>query len=135
MAPVDHLDCGLGVDLALSDARDQVEPNCERRGATVVADSAKLRRKGKVKVLVECPLEEGATCTGTLSLFSNDRLLSKEGSFEVGAGSTANGQLKLTKAGRKAVRRSGGSLFVTVQAETVEPGGSSVREARLLLTG
>ena len=130
----DHINCGLGFDLALVDTHDQVEPGCERRGAAVAADSAKLRRKGKVKILVACPLSEGATCAGTLSLLSNGKLLSKNGAFEVGAGTTANGQLKLTRAGRKALRRGGGSLFVTVQAETAEPGGSSITEARLLLT-
>ena len=131
----DRLDCGLGADLALSDAQDVVEVGCERRGASVTGETAKLRRRGKVKVLVSCPPEEGATCAGTLSLLSNGTVLSKNGSFEVGAGETRNGQLKLTRAGRRALHRSHGSLFVTAQAETVEPGGSSITEARVLLIG
>ena len=131
----DHLDCGSGVDVALRDARDLVEAGCERRGAAVDSDSARVRGKRRAKVQIACPSEEGATCRGKVSLLLNGKRVSTKGKFKVKPGKAANGKIALTKRGVETLRSAGGSLLVTVRVQTKEPGGSSISEARVLLTG
>jgi hypothetical protein len=131
----DHLDCGGGFDIALADTRDLVEPGCERRGARIASDSAKLGRGSSVRVRVACPAEEAVSCSGKLFVLLNGKRQSKKARFKVRAGKTKSETLRLTKAGRVALRRAGGSLLVAVRAKTVEPGGTTASEARVLLTG
>jgi hypothetical protein len=133
----DLLSCGSGLDVALADPLDVIEASCERRGATVVGDTAKVSRKGTAKVRLACAPEEGAACAGSVALFSNGKEISKvgnSGAFNVPAGGTGNAKVKLTDKGKKAVRRGDGALLVTAQAETVEPGGVSISEGRVLLS-
>ena len=131
----DHLDCGSGLDLALAGPSDLVEPGCERSGARVVSDTAKLDADGGVRVRVACPAEEGATCRGKLILLINGKRRSTGGRFKVKSGKTGNGSLELGGAGRRSLEQAGGSLIVEVRARTTEPGGKSSSEARVLLTG
>jgi len=131
----DHLDCGSGIDVGLSGVTDVVEPGCDRSGARVVSDSAKLGADGDVQVRVSCPAEEGATCRGKLILLINGKRRSAAGRFKVGAGKTGNGSIELGGAGQTALRKAGGSLIVNVRARTNEPGGESTSEASVLLTG
>jgi hypothetical protein len=133
----DLLSCGDGLDVALAEPLDVIEANCERRGAAVVGDTAKVSRKGTAKVRLACAPEEGTACAGSVALFSNGKEISKvgnSGAFDVPPGGTANAKVKLTDKGKRAVRRGGGALLVTAQAETVEPGGVSISEGRVLLT-
>jgi hypothetical protein len=132
---VDRLDCGPGTDVGLSGGTDLVEAGCERSGARVVSDSAKLGADGDVTVRVSCPAEEGATCRGKLILLINGKRRSSGGRFKVGAGKTGNGSVELGGAGQTALRKAGGSLIVNARARTKEPGGKSASEARVLLTG
>jgi Ca2+-binding RTX toxin-like protein len=132
---VDRLDCGPGIDVGLSGGTDLVEAGCERSGARVVSDSAKLDADGDVTLRVSCPAEEGATCRGKLILLINGKRRSAGGRFKVGAGKTGNGSLALGGAGQTALRKAGGSLIVNVRARTNEPGGTSTSETRVLLTG
>jgi RTX calcium-binding nonapeptide repeat (4 copies) len=131
----DFVFCGKGFDVALSEPLDAVDPSCERHGVRIVGESANVKRKGKVKVLVACPLDARDPCGGTLTLFTNEKPLSKSGSFELAAGATDNAKVKLTRKGRKALTKADGKLLVTARAETVETGGVAVSEAQVLLTG
>lgn len=73
----DLLDCGGGFDLALHDPFDEVEIDCERTGARVVGDSAKVSSKRKLKAEVRCPASEGAGCEGKLKLTAGGKKLGK----------------------------------------------------------
>ena len=128
----DELECDLGFDTAVTSAADLVAPDCERRGASVVSESASVSSKGKAKLNVACPLEEGATCKGKVVLLSNGKKIAK-GKFKVANGKTKGVSAKLSKRGRKALARSGGSLFVSAEARTQEPPGVSTSEDRLQL--
>ena len=130
----DLLDCGPGFDLALHEPLDDVENNCERTGAQVVGDSAQLRgkKKNKFKAELLCPDTEGEPCSGKLKVRAGGKKIGK-GKFSVGVGKTQGANAKLTKKGLKTVRRAGGSLLVTVEATTNEPGGTIVDEGTILV--
>jgi Ca2+-binding RTX toxin-like protein len=131
----DFVFCGSGFDVALADPLDAVDPSCERRGVRITGESANVKRKGKARVLVACPLDARDPCAGTLVLFSDGKQITKTGSFDLPAGGTGNARVKLTGKGRKALRQAGGKLLVTAQAQTAETGGVATTEAQILLTG
>ncbi len=130
----DALDCGRGFDLALREPLDDVEPNCERIGAEVVGDSATVsgKKRNKLKVEIECPESEGATCSGKLKISAAGKKIGK-GKFDVGAGKSKPSKAKLNKKGVKALKGADGSLLVTVLAKTTEPGGVSEDSETILL--
>ncbi len=130
----DEVGCGLGFDTPIHDAEDIVNGDCERRGAEVFSESARANRKGKAAVKVSCAVEEGATCTGKLLLFSNGKRIAK-GTYSIPPGKTRNAQVRLTKRGRRALRGSKGSLLVDAEARTVEPQGVSGNDKQLELSG
>ncbi len=130
----DALDCGRGFDLALREPLDDVEPNCERIGAEVVGDSATVsgKKRNRLKVEIECPESEGATCSGKLKISAAGKKIGK-GKFDVGAGKSRPSKAKLNKKGVKALKGADGSLLVTVLAKTTEPGGVSEDSGRILI--
>jgi hypothetical protein len=132
----DGLDCGGGFDTALRDPDDDVRPNCERIGANVVGDSAKVsgKKKNKFKVRISCPESELKACTGKLKATADGKKIGK-GRFSVANGQTKRAKVKLAKKGRKALRKARGSLLVSIEATTNEPGGVSVDVGRTLIHG
>lgn len=131
----DDIDCGEEIDLALVQPDDVVGASCERTGATITSQSAKVTgKKGSAKVGVSCPVEEGATCAGTVSLVSNGVVIGS-GGFSVAAGAAGVASVKITKKGKKTLASNGNLLLVAAQAQTNEPGGVSVHEDDLLLRG
>jgi Ca2+-binding RTX toxin-like protein len=130
----DEVGCGTGFDQTVHDADDQLNGDCERRGASVTSDSAALSGKGKAKVKLACPAEEGATCKGKLVLVSNGKQIGS-GKFSVAKGKTGTATVKLTKKGRKALAKSGNTLLVSGQAQTTEPQGKSTNADQLELEG
>ncbi len=130
----DRLDCGMGTDTVLADPLDVVEPNCERRGALVAVESASVRH-GKARVSVECPALEVDSCAGELALFGNGREVGKATGFLVIAGETAVVKVKLTRFGKRELRRSHRILLTTARVQTAEAGGITVGEQRLQLVG
>jgi Ca2+-binding RTX toxin-like protein len=136
----DDFRCDLGFDSVIASPGDEVQSGCERTGATPRGDSAKVKVKGKhgsksfAKVEVSCPASESAPCKGKVSLLENGKVMAK-GKMKVAAGKTRNVKAKLTKKGRGAFRKSHGSLPVSADAKTTEPAGTTVNEAKLVLTG
>jgi uncharacterized protein YggU (UPF0235/DUF167 family) len=134
----DGLDCGGGYDTALRDPDDDVRPNCERIGAEVVGDSARVsgrkKNKKRFKVRIACPTTELKACTGTLKATADAKKIGK-GKFSIASGETKRAKVKLSKRGRKALRKAKGSLLVSVEATTNEPGGVSVDVGRILVNG
>jgi hypothetical protein len=129
----DGLDCGLGEDVGIRDAKDQVDVNCERIGADIAGDSAAVTgKKGKAKIAVSCPETEGVDCVGKVVLTSNGKKVGK-GKFKVGPAKTKQAKTKLTKKGSKALKNAGGSLLVTATALTDEPGGVSESASQILI--
>ena len=130
----DRFDCGRGFDLALHDPTDEIDSNCERIGAEVAGDSATVsgKKKNKLKVEVACPESEVAACVGKMKISAAGKKVGK-GKFSVGAGKSDPSKAKLTKKGVKALKKAGGSLLVTVEATTEEPGGISVNDGRILI--
>ncbi len=122
----DDLNCDRGFDVVAVSAADLVATDCERQGAGVVSESAKVNSKGKAGVRVECPLEEGAPCVGSLVLLSNGKQVG-QGSFQIANGQTKKATAKLSRKGRKTLAKSGGTLLVTAEARTNEPPGVSTR--------
>jgi hypothetical protein len=111
-----------------------VAGDCERRGASVVSDSATVSAKGKASLRVDCPLEEGAKCVGDLALLSNGKQIAS-GSYKVPNGKTKKATAKLSKKGRKALTKSDGSLLVTAEARTNEAPGVTTSATPLQLIG
>ncbi len=131
---LDALDCDLGFDTVAASAGDRVGGDCERRGASIVSESAQVSSKGKATVRVECPLEEGTACAGEVALVSNGKQLAA-GPFKATNGKTKKATAKLTKKGRKTLAKSGGSLVVSAEARTDEPPGVTTNATRLQLIG
>ena len=130
----DEIGCGLGFDTPIHDADDIVNGDCERRGAEVASDSATVNRKGRAKVRVSCPAEEGSTCQGTVALLSNGKQIGS-GKFSVANGRIGNATVRLTRKGRKALAKSGNTLLVSAEARTTEPQGTSTNADQLELEG
>jgi hypothetical protein len=130
----DEVACGLGFDTPIHDADDIVNGDCERRGAEVASDSATVNKKGKAKVRVSCPAEEGAACKGKVALLSNGKQIGS-GKFSVANGKTGKATVKLTKKGKKALAKSGNTLLVGAEARTTEPQGTSTNAEQLELEG
>ena len=130
----DDLECDLGFDTVAASASDTVAGDCERRGASVASDSAAVSSKGKASLRVDCPAEEGAKCVGEVALLSNGKQIAA-GSYKVPNGKTKKATAKLSRKGRKALAKSGGSLFVTAEARTNEPPGVTTNATHLQLIG
>ena len=130
----DEVDCDTGFDSLIVNAEDIVDPTCERAGAQVVSESAKVNKKGKASLDVFCPPAEGPACAGKLVLLSNGKTIAK-GSFQLAGGTTASATAKLSKKGRKALAKARGGLIVTAEAQTTEPLGVSTRAATVQLLG
>jgi hemolysin type calcium-binding protein len=130
----DVLNCGLGFDTALVDPEDDVDPLCDRIGANLSADTVNVNRKGAGKVTVSCRAEEGVPCVGTLTILASGKTLGT-GKFSATQGTSVKGQFKLSKKGLKKLKKSGGSLFATVEARTTEPAGVSLATQQVLLEG
>lgn len=130
----DELFCGSGFDVGIRDPLDDVSPDCERIGASVVGDSATVggKKKNLFKVSLTCPESEGVPCTGKLKVKAAGKKIGK-GKFSVAAGKTKNGSAKLSKKGLKALKKAGGRLLVTVRALTTEPGGVSEDAGTILV--
>ena len=127
----DEIECELGFDSVIKNAEDILRTGCERRGAGLTGESATVS-KGKAKVSVVCPIEEGAPCRGKLVLLSNGKKIAK-GPYKVVNGKTEAVAAKLSARGRKALSRSGGSLLVGAEARTTEPLGVTTSAAEVQL--
>jgi hypothetical protein len=142
-AGVDDIHCGSGLDTALVTPGDFVSIGdfgtvglCERTGAEIVGESVTAKGKsGKGKVRVSCAAHEAAPCSGKVVLLSNGKKLSKKGKFTVDAGKTKGVKVKLSKKGAKKLKKAGGSLLVTAEAQTTYPIGKSLKEERVMLIG
>ena len=133
----DRLECDAGdADQALADARDGVSEDCERSGAELESESAKVSgESGGVSPRVSCGAEETGGCKGTIRLKSNGELLGKE-SYSVAAGKTAKVKVTLNDRGRQAVGDTdANSLIVAVEISTREPNGKTLRGGKLELRG
>jgi len=128
----DFNDCGAGVDLALVDPLDTVDGDCERTGAFVLNDTARVKGR-KAKLKIDCPVTEAPACAGALTLYNGEKTIGT-GTFAGPAGQTLLVQAKLKKGVARALDRDE-SLFVTVEAATTEPGGTSVNSKSVLLLG
>jgi hypothetical protein len=128
----DGLNCGLGFDLARHDGKDDVSANCERTGAVLAGESAAVSGKRKVKLPIECPASEGAPCDGRIELSATGKSVGK-GKFSIAPDTVKKAKAKLSKKGAKLLGKAGGSLFVTVDVITTEPGGETVVDGRMLI--
>ena len=128
----DFNDCGAGFDVALVDSFDTTDSDCERSGSFVLDDSARVKRR-KAKLTLDCPAAEAPVCAGTLALYNGDKTVG-EGTFSVPAGETAQVNGKLKKGVARKLHKEG-SLFVTVDATTNEPGGTATNSKTVLLLG
>lgn len=129
----DDYECDAGNDTALVATEDVIVPaSCERTGAVIAGDTATVNKKNRAKVRVRCPAEEGAECSGKLRVYAAGKTVAK-GSFKVGAGQTKNAEIKVTKKGKKALKRNAGTLLTTAEASTAETGGTSTQDERVLL--
>ena len=124
--------CDNGIDTALSDGTDQLDPTCERRGAEVAGEAANVSKSGKAKVRVRCPSEEGAACNGTVTLNSNGKDLG-EAPFAVANGETGFAKVELNEKGLKKVGNQPSGLLVEAVVSTDEPGGVSVSAGDIFL--
>lgn len=130
----DNYSCGAGIDIVFRGLGDDFNRTCERVGAFVVDDSAGLtgKKKNKFEVAVECPDSEVKACAGRLKGTAGGKKVAK-GRFSVPPGETKNAKAKLSKKGRKALRRGGGSLLITIDAETALPGGVAEDSGRIFV--
>jgi Ca2+-binding RTX toxin-like protein len=131
-AATDQVSCGFGEDTALLDALDDVGVDCERTGAAADVDSIRANGKGIAKLPVSCGAQEVTACTGKVVLELNGKKIAK-GKFKVPAGKTKGAKVKLSKKGRKALKRSGGEALVRALIATDYGVGESVNEDTLLL--
>ena len=120
----DEVFCGSGIDLALQDPFDDVSFDCERTGADVTFDTAVVSRKGVAKVPVTCGDTETTDCAGKLELTLNGKRVAK-GKFDVAPGDTKRAKAKLSKSGKKSLKRNGGTILVKAEAITDTPLGKS----------
>ncbi len=128
----DDLWCGDSFDTATVDPRDSVGAECERTGAEVEGGTATVSRKGRTRVLVECPAEEANPCTGQVVLFARNEPIG-EGAFALGPNTLSNVRVKLSKAGKKLLDASRGTLLATAEAQTSEPIGTTIAEDAVFL--
>jgi hypothetical protein len=128
----DRLDCGLGSDVALAKPEDEVLPGCERAGARISGDNAGVDR-GRAAVRVKCPGTEVGRCAVKLRLVSNGRRVSRGARLKVRAGSARTVSVRLTRSGKRRLRRGGGRLLVAGLVDTKEPGGVATTRAQILL--
>jgi Ca2+-binding RTX toxin-like protein len=129
----DEVHCEFGFDTIAADAKDVVHPGCERDGAEIASESASVNRKGKTKVRVACPADEGSPCTGKLALLSNGKQIGK-GKYAIANGAEKKVKTKLSKKGKKALAKNKGKLLVTAEARTQEPPGVTTNDAKVMLT-
>ena len=128
----DRLDCGIGTDLALAQPEDRVLVNCERGGAVVVGDNAPVSRR-HARVKVKCPALEVSPCFARLRLLLNGHNISKGRKLKIRPGKTTTTELKLTRPGKRSLRRNNGKLLVSALVDTREPGGFATTRAQILL--
>jgi Ca2+-binding RTX toxin-like protein len=100
------VNCGRGNDTVKGDRKDEIASDCEVRnlGASAVCKirgkSAQMSTSGKVRIRVFCPF----AARGTLRVQKGGKLGSK--SFSVKANKTRVVTVKLSKKGKKALRKS-----------------------------
>ena len=128
----DRLDCGSATDVALAAPEDRVLPNCERSGARVVGENAPVSRR-RARVKVKCPAAEVTPCFVRLRLHVNGLNISKGRKLKIKAGKSTTVDLKLTRPGKRRLRRSNGNLLVSALVDTRESGGHATTEAQILL--
>lgn len=124
--------CGSGFDTAMLDPDDEFDINCERVGARATVDTATVSKKNRMRAPVLCPASEAAACAGKLRLFLNGKHIGS-GRFNVAAGESDKATMRLSKRGRRAMARNGGTLLATVHVRTNIGIGASVRDDELLL--
>ena len=126
----DRLECEAGdADQGLADAKDRVDPDCERSGAELESESVRLGSDGNVKPRISCAAEETPRCRGTVRITSDGTLLGKA-EYSIDAGKTQRVPVQL-KASRLSRVHEAKSLSVTVQISTQEPNGKTLRGDRV----
>ena len=128
----DELDCAENMDTAILDPRDAFAPDCERTGAEPSAATARVSRRFRATVEVICPAAEANPCDGRLAIMAGQTQLGS-GGFSVGPGLSGPAEVRLGKAGRKLLAKAGGTLLADAEARTIEPIGTSVKRADVLL--
>jgi Ca2+-binding RTX toxin-like protein len=128
----DFNDCGAGVDLALVDSLDTTDSDCERIGASLLNDTARVKGR-KAKLLVDCPVTEGSACAGELTVYNGENTVGT-GTFAMAGGQALQFNAKLKKGVARKLHRDG-SLFVFVEVATMEPGGMAINGRSVLLLG
>lgn len=128
----DGITCGNGVDTALVDPDDDVGIDCERSGARASLDTVAVDGKGIAKVPVTCPATEAADCEGKVRLLVNGKSIGK-GKFKAPVGETKKAKVKLSKKGKKTLKKNNGTLLAQAEVETTLGGGSSTTADTVLL--
>jgi Ca2+-binding RTX toxin-like protein len=146
-AAVDRLSCGAGGDTAVVDADDIFTPgggggmliargtrsvDCERTGAEIGPDDTVFAKRGAIKVPIVCSELELGTCKGKAKLLINGKPVAK-GGFKVAPGKTKKAKLKISKSGKRTLKRFGGSALATAQSATKLAGETSVHEKDVLV--
>jgi hypothetical protein len=129
----DDVRCDLGFDTIAADAEDLIGGGCERHGAEIASESARVDANGKAKLLISCGAEEGAPCVGKIALLSNEKQIAK-GTYRVTQGEDKNVTAKLSKKGRKVLAASNGKLLISAEARTQEPPGVTTNAKPIMLT-
>ena len=140
----DIVSCEDGVDTVHADASDQVAADCENvtrqepppgsgGGGSTAAPAPSLAevprrltvsRAGAVRVPVACGASGGTCSDGRVSLRRRGRVIGR-GAFDLSPGEEGDVRVGLTRAGRRALARSG-ALRATLVVAT---GGETVRRA------
>jgi Ca2+-binding RTX toxin-like protein len=101
-----RISCGRGTDTVTADAKDTVAADCELKNVaklsrcSITRRSATMSRKGVVGIRINC----AASGKGTLTLRKGRAKIGKK-RFSVRSGRVKTVKVKLTKKGRRAVKR------------------------------
>jgi Ca2+-binding RTX toxin-like protein len=132
---VDQLLCDSGRDGVIADAKD-VPNQCEvteRAPVKLLAKKAKVRR-GAAAIPLSCSAYATDDCDGTITLKFGKRTLGKR-SFAASSGRKAGPKVKLTRGGRKLLRKRH-ALRATVVVSVKDEAGTVTRtSAKVQLTG
>jgi hypothetical protein len=127
----DQLNCSSGFDLAIARPIDELSKDCERTGAALGSDTGRVRSSAS-RVWIACPSNEGARCTGKVTLKLDGRSLGKS-RFKVKRGKVKAFGVALNGRGRAVMHRRR-SILVSANIRTAEPLGQTLKREQLLLT-
>jgi Ca2+-binding RTX toxin-like protein len=127
----DQVRCGTFDDVVLADLLDAVGADCETptTGAIVAAAAVAVDKRGVARIKLTCPAAEAAACGGTVALRDSAGKALGSARYNVAAGATATVRVKLSRAARKRLRRTGqrvaGQAVLSGQDAAGGPTGSA----------